>query len=366
MPDHRTESRKTNSDSRARRGPIRVLALLPIVMLASGVLVTEATTNAGFSLTGTIWHDANFDGVRQPSEDGAAQIVMLLDGRETISDASGTYSFQDLQPGSYNLELGTQGQIVGATFPDMDLSGSIDIAVNLTASQSVDIGVVYSDDVMQIFGSSWIDGAPVEGATVRAYVGDVDCTIDAQSLLPTDTGPAAFIKSVAPDGLIEGCGGPGADVSFTIDGLPSHQSVQWAGYVAYTVLTAGHPVALYSSAITIMGISSDAIEALINGTSCSAAYGTFGGFFLAVFSAEQRPGCGRAGDEIELIVNGKDALKTLTWHTGHSEINFDDFVDSSYADLTPFATPANPCPPECAAPTGIRPPSTGSAGLKTR
>jgi hypothetical protein len=330
-----------------------IVTLLVVLMPALGG-VRPSTAQEPLSISGTVWHDANFDGVRQPGEEPVPQLSLLLDGTETSTDANGLYRFDGLQPGQHDIEIQTFGLVVGDTAPVRDLDGSVVVPVQLTQSQAgVDIGVIFESDVMRIFGSAWVDGAPVEQANVRAFVGDVDCTVAASGLIPPDSGPAAFLTFVAPEGLIEGCGGPDSEVGLTIEGLPAHQTLAWDYQLPYTVFTAGHPVALYAGALNIHADTED-IRAFIDGTACSATYATFGGFFLSVFSAEQVPGCGVEGAEVHPFVNGKEALQALTWHAGYNDIDFSQYVDESYSQPLPTPTGGT-----------ISPPNAGDAGLKS-
>ncbi|MFK7765870.1 MAG: SdrD B-like domain-containing protein [Mariniblastus sp.] len=58
-------------------------------------------------LKGTVWHDANNDGVINASEDRIGNVVIELFGKdgtkiaETVTDAQGNYCFEDLYPGDY-------------------------------------------------------------------------------------------------------------------------------------------------------------------------------------------------------------------------------------------------------------------------
>ena len=65
-------------------------------------------------LSGTVFHDANEDGVHNVDESGIEGIaVELLDAGDAIAaqmltDGNGTYSFEDIEPGSYRLSIKPQ------------------------------------------------------------------------------------------------------------------------------------------------------------------------------------------------------------------------------------------------------------------
>ena len=55
-------------------------------------------------LRGTLWLDANDDGVRQPWESPLSGVPVTLDGATTVTaDGFGRYSFANLAAGSYSL-----------------------------------------------------------------------------------------------------------------------------------------------------------------------------------------------------------------------------------------------------------------------
>lgn len=66
----------------------------------------------GGSLAGFVFFDADGDGTRDASEDGVPGIVVRLSGSETagssvdqstITDNNGAYSFDELEPGTYQI-----------------------------------------------------------------------------------------------------------------------------------------------------------------------------------------------------------------------------------------------------------------------
>ncbi|MBL9143555.1 MAG: carboxypeptidase regulatory-like domain-containing protein [Verrucomicrobiaceae bacterium] len=98
--------------------------------------IDTAYTSPFASLGNFVWHDLNRDGVQQPGEPGIANVtVTLFNAAGTaigtdVTDATGFYSFVDLQPGEYyigvpttmpdGLALGTQN--VGDDALDSDVS----------------------------------------------------------------------------------------------------------------------------------------------------------------------------------------------------------------------------------------------------
>ena len=63
----------------------------------------DGTSGSG-SLNGQVFFDENRDGLRQPSEEAAAGVTVLLDGRyETRTDASGYYAFLPVPTGDHEV-----------------------------------------------------------------------------------------------------------------------------------------------------------------------------------------------------------------------------------------------------------------------
>jgi len=63
------------------------------------------------TINGRVWEDADLDGIEDPSESGVANVtVQLLDNsnnvlQTTTTDASGYYSFSDVEPGYYKIKV---------------------------------------------------------------------------------------------------------------------------------------------------------------------------------------------------------------------------------------------------------------------
>ena len=80
-----------------------------------------------------------------------------------------------------------------------------------------------------VYGSASIDGKPVpDGTQVRGYIDGNDCT-QPSGLRGTVTDGAAsgYVINVMHETQRAGCGKDGKTITFTIDGRPAPQSVQW-------------------------------------------------------------------------------------------------------------------------------------------
>jgi len=87
--------------------------MLALVVLGASPLLAASVHNgrATASISGEVYMDSNFDGVRQPLEMGVGDCtVVLLDaaGRyvaETHTDADGYYTFGNLETAAYQLQI---------------------------------------------------------------------------------------------------------------------------------------------------------------------------------------------------------------------------------------------------------------------
>lgn len=101
------------------------------------------------SLGNFVWEDANKDGQQQPGEPGIANVTVLLLNSSgtpigtTVTDATGYYSFVDLQPGTYIVQfptaLNTGGYVLTTANSGNDTSDS---DANTTTGKSHDVTLV--------------------------------------------------------------------------------------------------------------------------------------------------------------------------------------------------------------------------------
>ncbi|MEM9944153.1 MAG: SdrD B-like domain-containing protein, partial [Planctomycetota bacterium] len=127
-------------------------------------------------LSGTVWHDANNDGVLDPGEDRVADVnIQLFDKQgnlvsETVTDANGEYKFTDLAPGEYLIrEIQPGGYLDG-----QEALGTVSglVAGQIEANDefcvklgSGDVGQRYDFGELltaQINGRVWEDGPAFE------------------------------------------------------------------------------------------------------------------------------------------------------------------------------------------------------------
>ena len=156
-PDQASDS--TDSD------PATGTGRTPVIILAAGQHVD--TTDAGYqsnlaSIGNFVWNDTDRDGQQDPGEPGIQDVVVTLLNSSgtaigsTTTDATGYYSFVDLQPGTYAVQfpasfnsgndvLTTQGLGNNATDSDPNKTTGITANITLVAGQnndSLDAGYV--------------------------------------------------------------------------------------------------------------------------------------------------------------------------------------------------------------------------------
>ena len=362
--------------------------LLAIVLLfSSNDRSQNAAAQTPIALGGLIWNDSDLDGVRGPDEKPAAftQVTLPPSGDRFQTGADGRYAFTVL-PIEGVVQYEIQVFAIASTFPVRVPEGRISRFVQATQTQTdLDFGIVGPQAFMQVRGNAWVDAAPARvtganGVEIRAFIGPVDCTLQQYMVvIPPDTGPGPYGLHVAPDGLVPGCGKPGALVRFILDGREMNETFEWQADSQFgRRLTAGPAFAIYSGNIweEVVEDSQDpssaglTLEGFIDGRPCSQLYYTFGGFLLVVLPESLKPRCGSEGSQIVLQINGRNAPAfDLRWTAGSHDLDLRTVLAVEKPRIAPTPeTPATPVrPPVVPTPRlpAIRPPDTGDGGLLT-
>ncbi len=288
---------------------------------------TETSIDAGLvapaSLGDRIWFDVDGDGVQGPGEPGVPGLtVELLDSggsdlATATTGADGSYSFTDLAPGDYSIQvvgagLVFAGQNVGADDAidsDVDVTGRSDTATLISGQSnfSVDAGILPSSIADRVFvdsngnglqdgGEPGLAGVTVELLTdVGTVIGTTTSAVDGSYLfgllLPGDyevrfTAPAGYVftaQNVGGDDTIDSdASAAGVTATITVPGNTSLTTVDaglyqlgsigdfvWDDLDADGVQNAGEP-----------GISAVDVElrdgsGAVVGTTTSAADGSY-------------------------------------------------------------------------------------------
>jgi hypothetical protein len=314
----------------------------------------------GSSISGMVWQDDNANGQREQAEPDIGGAKVILSGvaidRETITDAGGRYSFAGLEPGQYQVGLGSivSGMWI-QTHPSENLIGSSATSVSLAGTaQTADFGLYPSAGLPGFRGTAWNNAEPVAAPSVRALVNGIDCTLPA--LMPPTSEPNRFVLKVASEELKTGCGKDGSTIRFILNGTPANETATWSRApitqhppgVEVTVpqppgiapplantrsitLTVGAPFAAYSGGVIDASTGErldiaapprfPSVDAYIGDTLCGSitAYGDPGAQ-LVVPSEQLRLGCGREGALVRFVVDGAPAPEQVAWTPGIGQL----------------------------------------------
>ena len=152
-------------------------------------------------------------------------------------------------------------------------------------------------------GQAWLN-ARVSFGPITAKIGDVICSGPSISITPADSTETLYTVRVLSNDLRQGCGRPGAVVTFFVEGQPAPQTAVWqAGGRQFLSLIAGPPFARLFGTLSIERTSSEPVVPFVNGQACG--YDRGGGFVAPetmyeaiVLSNEQQAGCGGEGSSI--------------------------------------------------------------------
>jgi hypothetical protein len=183
-------------------------------------------------------------------------------------------------------------------------------------------------------GTAWIDAAPAPpGTVVQALVGDIVCGEGAVATGSAAASPAlSFNMNVSPAASKAGCGAAGATLSFTIGGKLANEKLAWDDAAATTGqaqlldLSAGPAFAAYSGALSLNGKPAPdgtVIQAMVVhqpiddpaswvkcaelqvGKAAGLSTASASGYaYLPVLPDAIKQGCGKAGTEVWLKVQG--------------------------------------------------------------
>ncbi|MCB0010174.1 MAG: hypothetical protein KDE04_27100, partial [Anaerolineales bacterium] len=82
---------------------------------------------------GTVWHDADRDGLRQPWETPLAGLAVTLNGQTLFTDAQGRYEFVGVPEGSYSLAVALPAGLE-ATLPTITVGPNRGVVAGIPAA----------------------------------------------------------------------------------------------------------------------------------------------------------------------------------------------------------------------------------------
>ncbi|GLZ33198.1 hypothetical protein Lesp02_53860 [Lentzea sp. NBRC 105346] len=125
------------------------LSAFGLALAASALVAQPATADPAGTITGSVWMDANYDGIRQADEPPAEGVQVFLSGRRvSITDANGAYRFENLPQGSYRITEQDGPQRWAFTKPGGDSAADPNtgwteyFTVTAGETEQVDLGVV--------------------------------------------------------------------------------------------------------------------------------------------------------------------------------------------------------------------------------
>jgi hypothetical protein len=199
-------------------------------------------------VTGVVYHDLDGDGMRDPGEPGLGQREVSLSLGDVVfatgtSTGSGSYVIGDLAPGTYGVvadvheELGlcVDGLV---TFDPIPHTACPHVTLPWTATQEFGLVIVEAGvDTTLDIGARQVDVAVVTGAAIlegdyaplhspiEALVGGMECGTTTAA-----GGPELFTLHVVGEGERAGCATPGAEVTFTVGGVPAAETYAFSAF----------------------------------------------------------------------------------------------------------------------------------------
>jgi protocatechuate 3,4-dioxygenase beta subunit len=236
---------------------------------ASGYLFAEIALAA---IRGTVWHDANDNGVMDAGEQPIAGVTVTLGGdadRTTTTSAAGAFTFADLAPGTYSISETQPGNWADGRTVAGDAGGTVgtNTVSGIVLGADTDAsGYGFAERVAQLQVFVAVQGVAADaapGPNVRAgapvaltyrVVNNGDTSLDAVTVtdgsLTVDCPPGPLAPHTAMECHATAAAAPGAqsrDVSATatvvpVSGQPAPQATQ------VTATTIGHYFGMVATA----------------------------------------------------------------------------------------------------------------------
>ena len=282
--------------------------ITPITVTAGAVVANQNFGETSGSLAGSVYFDANNNGVRDGGEQGIAGVTLTLAGtdyngaavsRTTTTDASGAYVFHELLGGTYDVTetqpagiadgldaAGTSGGTLGNdAVTNIGLGGGVNAtAYNFGERTAALSGTVFADadrDGVRAGGESGLAGVTLTlldgaGATVGTTVTAADGSYRFAGLAPgsysvVETQPGGYGSST-PNALavtVPAGGLTGVDFGETTGSLAGRVYVDADASGGFSAGDSG----LGSATVTLTG--TDTNGAAVNRTETTAADGSY-------------------------------------------------------------------------------------------
>jgi hypothetical protein len=184
----------------------RAAVTAAIVLTAGGVpLLTAglAAADVDSSISGTVWHDLNEDGVRQPDEPVIANQTIGIVGRGARSvntDEHGQYRLDHLPPGTYTLRSNDRSMIDGT---GLTIKGGKDSRFDPVTAETETITIGRGTQVTGI-DAGYVTARMDLRVTQLLMCGDTDCVASNQDWADLATPPVGKELTISGGVLPEG------------------------------------------------------------------------------------------------------------------------------------------------------------------
>jgi hypothetical protein len=305
-------------------------------------------------------------------------VTVLIDGVECGHATSGPFKEDEgdfLITAGFSIDIASASDVPGCGTAYVPIHYRVDgRAANETYEvqwyptdltyDSVSVGDAMYISGYIVYGDTYFYfpcSAPCEGPLLEAFVGNKKCG----ELQSVGTDSRSYFRTliIAGDDLEDGCPEPGDIVTFTVDGAPAHEQVEFTPGFYNTNLTTGPRSARFAGHACIdancgTGIFDRPVVAMIGDVVCGedlTGYPVSDGieqslYELFVAPAEKVAGCGTEGALVEFYIDGRKAAQTATWTDGTSTgltlwvgSDFAGFSGSTTCDGSPCYSCFSPC-----------------------
>ena len=176
---------------------------------------TQASTATVGSVAGTVYADANADGLRSPGEAGVTGLTVFLDQNnngvldpgepQTVTAADGTYSFPAVPPGSYTARVVAPAwrqtaPAANAGRPVTVLAGAATTAVDFGLTQAPPVAVAGGPYTVPEGGAVALNGTGSSEAAGSVTLYQWDTDYNGTTFNPVVTGAAPTFSAAGLDG----------------------------------------------------------------------------------------------------------------------------------------------------------------------
>lgn len=308
-----------------------IVASLPLLM-GDGADASETG-----SISGTVFADADSDGVLDPEEVTLGGLQVSIYGENEgcpdfcdslITDADGTFH-TELPAASYHAGV-LRGYMcidplrtnwLGVYIQGFCTNGGVDVPVTVEAGEENPVMIPVSGLEGHLGGRLWLDGVPAPaGTTIEARSGSTVCataetTRNQIGGVVVSEFDLAFGRDCS-DGPISLFAGDREFAQTTWDDVWEGALMSWQFSSTYF---SSHEYASpsFRPFFAQLGDTSGptSVRAIIGGVLCGAASGTSSVYGLVILPDEARAGCGVLNSEISFCLGGKLASPVAYWHT---------------------------------------------------